>query len=161
MNPPKIITLPKTTLVGMHQKMNRANDKTAQLWQGFMPRRKEIKGAELDSFYSVNIYPNNYNPATFLPTNEFVKWAAVKVEGDLGIPKGMDQLIIPEGKYAVFQHKGSMPKFIENIMFIFNEWLPNSEFELDDRPHFELLPADYPGPMDANAEEEIWVPVYS
>lgn len=139
--------------------MSRANDKTPQLWQSFMPRRKEITGAELDSFYSVNIYPNNYNPATFLPTHEFLKWAAVTVESEPEIPNGMETLVIPEGKYAVFQHKGPMPKFIENIMYIFNQWLPNSEFELDDRPHFELLPNNYPGPMDANAEEEIWVPV--
>ncbi|MFY0674667.1 MAG: GyrI-like domain-containing protein [Bacteroidia bacterium] len=159
MNPPKIITLPKTKLVGMSLEMSRANDKTAQLWQGFMQRRIEIKGAQLNSYYSVNIYPRGYNQATFLPTNEFSKWAAAKVEGDAQIPKGMDQLTIPDGKYAVFQHKGPMPKFIENIMYIFNQWLPNSEYELDDRPHFELLPANYPGPMDPNAEEEIWIPI--
>jgi AraC family transcriptional regulator len=88
-----------------------------------------------------------------------VKWAAVKVAGESEIPDGMERLIIPEGKYAVFQHKGPMLKFIENIMHIFNEWLPNSEFELDNRPHFELLPANYHGPMDPNAEEEIWVPI--
>ena len=159
MNPPKITTLPKTHLVGMQRQMSRNNDQTPQLWQSFMPRRKEIVGADLSAIYSVNIYPENYSPATFSFDHIFTKWAAVKVSSEENVPEGMELFTLPEGKYAVFQHKGPIPKFIENIMFIFNEWLPNSGFELDHRPHFELLPANYPGPMDSNAEEEIWVPI--
>ncbi|RYE38364.1 MAG: GyrI-like domain-containing protein, partial [Sphingobacteriales bacterium] len=41
---------------------------------------------------------------------------------------------------------------------IFTEWLPNSAYELDDRPHFELLGSKYKND-DAESEEEIFVPV--
>ena len=41
---------------------------------------------------------------------------------------------------------------------IFGRWLPQSEYELDDREHFELLPEGY-SPVDPEAEEEVWIPI--
>jgi AraC family transcriptional regulator len=38
------------------------------------------------------------------------------------------------------------------------EWLPNSAYALDDRPHFEALGEQYKN-NDPNSEEEIWIPI--
>ncbi|WP_419659877.1 GyrI-like domain-containing protein [Desulfosarcina variabilis] len=44
------------------------------------------------------------------------------------------------------------------MQHIFGQWLPNASYSLDNREHFEILPAGY-SPVDPNATEEIWVPV--
>ncbi len=36
--------------------------------------------------------------------------------------------------------------------------LPNSEYELENRPHFEVLGEKYKN-NDPNSEEEIWIPI--
>ncbi|MFN9597179.1 MAG: GyrI-like domain-containing protein, partial [Bacteroidota bacterium] len=41
---------------------------------------------------------------------------------------------------------------------IFNEWIPNSEFNIDQRPHFEIMPEGYKAD-DPNAMEEVWIPI--
>jgi AraC family transcriptional regulator len=49
------------------------------------------------------------------------------------------------GASAFFQH-------------IFSEWLPNSDYRLADRAHFEVLGEKYKN-NDPSSEEEIWIPI--
>jgi AraC family transcriptional regulator len=61
------------------------------------------------------------------------------------------------GLYAVFDYKGlSTDNSI--FQFIFGTWLPSSEYDLDDRPHFEVLGNKYKN-NDPTSEEEIWIPI--
>ncbi len=69
----------------------------------------------------------------------------------------METFCIPEGQYAVFHYKGSSADS-SIFQYIFGEWLPKSGYELDDRPHFEILGAQYKN-NDPESEEEIWIPV--
>lgn len=101
-----------------------------------------------------------YSPNHFLdfkPTNVFVKWAAVEVSQVDSIPEGMQRFDLPGGLYAVFDYKGSSsdPRIFQ---YIFGTWLPDSEYALDDRPHFEVLGNKYKN-NDPASEEEIWIPI--
>jgi AraC family transcriptional regulator len=61
------------------------------------------------------------------------------------------------GLYAVFNYKGSnMDHSI--FEYIFRSWLPDSEYYLDNRPHFEVLGDKYKN-NDPSSEEEIWIPI--
>ncbi|WP_339791455.1 GyrI-like domain-containing protein [uncultured Imperialibacter sp.] len=42
--------------------------------------------------------------------------------------------------------------------YIFGTWLPASAYDLDDRPHFEVLGDNYKN-NDPTSEEEIWIPI--
>ncbi|MGK2861531.1 MAG: GyrI-like domain-containing protein [Chitinophagaceae bacterium] len=42
--------------------------------------------------------------------------------------------------------------------YIFNTWLPPSGYDLDNRPHFEILGEKYKND-DPLSEEEIWIPI--
>jgi predicted transcriptional regulator YdeE len=42
--------------------------------------------------------------------------------------------------------------------YIYTEWLPASNYELDNRPQFEILGVKYKT-NDPNSEEEIWIPI--
>jgi len=44
------------------------------------------------------------------------------------------------------------------FQYIYGQWLPNSNYLLDDKPHFEVLGEKYKN-NDPNSEEEIWIPI--
>jgi len=153
---PRIENVPLRKLIGLRQSMSVMQNKTGELWQHFMPRRREIQNRSTADVLSVNLYGKDYF-AEFKPDREFEKWAAAEVTSITDIPHGMDTLEIPSGLYAVFSYKGlSTDNSI--YQYIFSVWLPNSDFRLDHRPHFEILGKKYRN-NDPNSEEEIWIPV--
>jgi AraC family transcriptional regulator len=154
---PKIETLNELKLVGMKTKMSFANNKTRELWQSFMPRKKEIIQAVDIELYSVEVYDPGFFK-NFSPANEFEKWAAVKVKTLETVPQNMDSLIIHAGEYAVFHYKGKPSEGQKFYQFIYTQWLPGSGYELDNRPHFALMGEKYKG-EDPESEEDIWIPI--
>lgn len=135
-----------------------AENRTFELWNKFGPRVREIQNLKNSDFYSVQIFDEDLEFSRFTPQTVFEKWAAVEVGSFEEIPDGLETFVIPAGKYAIFIHKGLPSDFPKTSRHIFGEWLPSSEFELDNRPHFEIMDKDYK-PDDPNAEEEVWVPV--
>lgn len=154
---PRFETLREKKLVGQHLTMSLANNLTAQLWARFMPLRKIIQDTVNTSLYSLQIYPTDYFQP-FNPANTFVKWAAVEVSNFENVPAEMETLIVPSGEYVVFHYKGDSRNGAEVFRYIFSEWLPQSGYVLDHRPHFELLGEKYKN-ESADSEEEIWIPV--
>lgn len=152
---PRIESLDPTTLIGMRLPMTLAGDRTRELWSAFMPRRGEIPNRRATSFLSVNVYAPGGPPA---PDTVFEKWAAVEVEPGTAPPEGMETLELAGGRYAVFVHNGPASAWPQTARRIFGEWLPASGRQLDARPHFEVLSADY-RPDDPEAEEEVWIPI--
>lgn len=154
---PRIETLNETKLVGKKLTMSFADNKTRELWQSFMPRRKEITNIVNNDLYSIEVYfPLFFTD--FNPQAEFEKWAAVAVNDFNNVPNDFDTLTIPEGQYAVFIHKGPASEGQKTYGYILQEWLPKSEYILDERPHFALMGEKYKND-DPNSEEEIWIPI--
>lgn len=156
----KIIEFSETRLIGSRIRMSLVSDRTSELWRGFRTVRPTVAGRIGSESYSVKVYDESYSFAAFDPAAEFDKWAAVTVSDDAGVPDGLESLIIPAGKYAEFVHIGPAMAAPRTFGYIFGEWLPSSEFELDLRPHFEILPEGY-DPFDENAEERVLIPVRS
>ncbi len=154
---PKIINIPKKELVGICLRMSLSMDRTPQLWQSFMPRRKEILNAVSHELYSLQCFPESFDFTFSNPNIEFEKWALVEVSDFTAVPQNMETFVLPGGLYAVFHYKGLSSDY-SIFRYIFGEWLPNSAYEIDHRPHFELLGAKYRN-NDPDSEEEIWVPV--
>lgn len=155
---PRIVQLPPKTLVGMSREMSRIDDKTAELWRAFMPRRSEIRNRADENFISMQVFPAG--PAQLAdPTARFVKWAVVEVEGASSeVPGGMASYTLAGGMYGVFEHRGPATD-LRTFMYIFRDWLPSSlMYEIDDREHFEVLPPNYDA-RDPNAREDIWIPI--
>ncbi|WP_348810981.1 GyrI-like domain-containing protein [Flavobacterium maritimum] len=151
---PTIKILAEKKLIGKRMQMSLANNKTMQLWQSFMPRRREVQNTIGTYLYSMQVYdPSYFN--SFNLEALFEKWAAVEVLDFDTIPNEMETFILPGGLYAVFHHKGQSTAIFE---YIFRTWLPNAEYLLDQRPHFELLGEKYKK-EDPNSEEEIWIPI--
>ena len=152
---PIIKSLPAKKLVGKRITMSLADNKTFSLWQSFMPRRKEITNNLSTDLFSMQVYRPSHDFTQ--PTQEFEKWAALEVADFNTIPVGMEPFELAGGLYAVFFYKG-LSTDTSIFRYIFGEWLVNSEYLLDSRPHFEILGEKYKN-NDPNSEEEIWIPV--
>jgi len=153
---PGIEKLNEKKLIGKRLTMSLADNKTGDLWRSFMPRRKDITNNLTNDVISMQVYKPTYF-ATFKPTNEFEKWAAVEVTNFDNVPADMETFTLTGGLYAVFDYKGlSTDNSI--FQFIFGTWLPGSDYDLDDRPHFEILGDKYKN-NDPASEEEIWIPI--
>jgi AraC family transcriptional regulator len=123
-----------------------------------MLKRAQVKNNVGNDLYSVEIYNDRDLFANFNPNKEFEKWAAVRVREFDSVPDGMETLIIPEGLYAVFPYKGKASEASDTYRYIFTEWIPNSDYELDNRPHFALMGEKYKN-EDPDSEEELWIPI--
>lgn len=154
---PEIITTSPKKLIGKYVYMNFANNLTGKLWAGFMPHKKEIQNSLSTDLISMQVHKEPFKPDQFDPHQTFQKWATVEVTDHSNIPNGMEAFTIPEGLYAVFHYKGSStdPSIFQ---YIFGAWLPNSPYQLDHRPHFEVLGEKYKN-NDPNSEEDIYIPV--
>ena len=150
--------LPEKKLVGISMEMSLAKNKTHQLWSRFMPQRDLVENRIDSNFYSLQIYDKVFDAKVFEPTTNFVKWAAVEVSEFGSNETDFETMVLPEGHYAVFLHKGLPSDFPKSFQFIFGEWLPKSDYILDDRPHFELLGSKYKN-NHPDSEEEIWIPI--
>ena len=152
----RIATLSDKKLIGQKIKLSYANNRTHELWRNFMPRRNAIRNLN-SNLVSLQIFPPNFFK-NFNPTTEFEKWALVEVYDFTDLPEGMETYDLKGGLYVVFDYKGDQTAAPATFQHIFSEWLPNSEYELDDRPHFEILGEKYKT-GDPNSEEEIWIPI--
>jgi AraC family transcriptional regulator len=153
---PRIEKLNEKKLIGKRLTMSLADNKTGELWRSFMPRRRDITNNLTNDMISMQVYkPKHF--ADFKPTNEFEKWATVEVTNFDNVPTDMETFTLIGGLYAVFDYKGLST---ENsiFQFIFGNWLPSSDYDLDDRPHFEVLGDKYKN-SDPTSEEEIWIPI--
>ena len=153
---PQITTIDDIKVIGKHIRMSLTGNKTAQLWKGFIPRLSSITGRINNDLISMSIYDAHYF-SPFTPRNEFDKWAAVAVADHQNVPYDMESFTLQGGLYAVFMYKGPASD-TAIFQYIYTTWLPHSAYQLDTRPHFEILGEKYSN-TDPGSEEEIWIPI--
>jgi len=130
---------------------------TGNLARQFMPRRHEVVSRIGEHVFSIQDYGNiQMNDMT--PQTTFEKWIGVEVSNFDAIPEGMETFVLKSGTYAVFTYKGSIQDFPKSRQYIFQDWLPSSDYQLDNRAHFEELSEDYSKDLQ-NTEEDVWIPV--
>lgn len=157
---PRFEIISEKKLTGKRVRMTLAANTTMQLWQSFMPRRKEIQNAVTTDLISMQVYDDGFDIKDLDMNTPFYKWAATEVTDHNTLPDGMQPYTLPGGLYAVFTYTGDGRDAAHIFQYIYDTWLPTSGYAADNRPHFEVLGAKYKV-GDANSEEEIWVPVRS
>ncbi len=154
---PAIKEITAKTLVGKSMSMSLIDNKTFNLFSDFMPIRNTISNIVSNDIFEVLVYNEAYFK-NFNPNNTFVKWATVEVFNVEGLPNGTSQLNLKSGLYAMFTYKGLAKDIGALMTYIYSEWLPKSEYELDHRPHFNVLGAKYKN-NHPESEETVWIPV--
>lgn len=154
---PYILTIEPKICLGRSLNMSLANNRVGELWRSFMPEIGSIQNRKNKEIISAQVYePDYFNQ--FDINRTFEKWAAVEVDNhssDIGDRFNLFE--IPGGLYAVFHYKG-LSTDTSIFQYIYGEYLPSSEFELDNRPHFEVLGDRYKN-NDPESEEDIYIPI--
>ena len=156
MTTPRFINSEKMQLVGLKRKMSLSQNQTRELWQTFMPEWK-LTGLPRGEFYSAEVYPEGYF-ASYEPHKVFEKWAAVQLISEVNVPVTWEKLEIPEGIYAIFLYKGKSSEVHKMYQYILGTWLPNSSYDLDNRPHMGVMGEKYRNDHP-ESEEELWIPI--
>lgn len=154
---PDIVELAPIPLIGTHTETSLSENIAPALWKDFKQRIMPHVLTTNPAFYSVQQFPAA-DFASFNRNTLFRKWAAIASSDVRVVPDNMHAMTL-RGLYALFIHRGPHNTFSRTTHYIYNEWLPPSAFQLDHRPHFEKMDHRYLGPLDANSEEEIWIPV--
>lgn len=151
----RIETLIEKKIIGKRLKMTLAENKTTELWRSFMPRRKEVINILNNNLISMQVYSEAVRLGDM--NQVFEKWAGLEVADFDSVPDGMETFTLASGLYAVFHYKG-LSTDTNVFRYIYGTWLSQSNYLLDDRPHFELLGDKYKN-NDPESEEEIWIPI--
>jgi AraC family transcriptional regulator len=154
----RLETLKEKKIVCKRMTMSYSDYRSHELWHSFMPARKEIVNIVSDDLYSIALYDRSFNFKKFSLEMKFDKLAGIEVTDFNYIPPGMGTFTIPAGLYAVFIHNGTAADAPKTFGYIFGTWLPASEYDIDFRPHFEILGEKYRHD-DLASEEEVWIPV--
>ena len=88
--------------------------------------------------------------------SEFCYFAGIEVKNFSDIPKEMLIKIIPNSKYTVFTHKGSLSKLKDTYNFIYGVWLPQFRYELPELDTMEIYDCTSNA---ANSEFGIHIPL--
>lgn len=150
---PKIIEYEGGIICGASAAMTLQKFSPRSVWGGFMPLLYSIQNRlnndliSLRQYDGIPVFGAGANPS-------FIYWAGVEVSSE---QDSLQTLNIPKGTYAVFEYEGSSSD--STIWrFIYGKWIPHSKWELDDRPHFERLGAQYKD-QHKDSKEQIWIPV--
>ncbi|ARI77836.1 GyrI-like domain-containing protein [Halobacillus mangrovi] len=155
---PELIQLKTKKLIGKSMQMSLNDDHTVELWRSFMPKLKTIKDRIDDNLYNMKVFEEKLDPARFTPDTLFHKWAAVEVREFDEKQNELEPIILNGGLYAMFYHHGPASEFHKTLQSFYEEWLPASDYLIDEREHFERFTKEY-DPLDPNAVEEVWIPV--
>ena len=161
MKDPEIVEIDDKKLLGISMHTSLADDKTGILWQKFMKQKNSVQNKKSQDLYSVQVYDEGFIAGQFNSQSIFEKWAALEVEDYSEVKDDLKGLSLPGGLYAVFTHVGTAKEFPKTAKFIFENWIPKSEYQIDDRPHFEVLGKDYKGPDNPESIEKIYIPIKS
>lgn len=125
--------------------------KIPQVWEELNTRSREIENSSPGFAYGVMLGEED----------GFTKYlAGFATADDFTTPTGMEAIAIPAGLWAIFTHYGSLENLQESNRYAYQEWLPNSEYEMRMSPHIEF----YSPKSEGNEEEmemEFWIPIES
>jgi AraC family transcriptional regulator len=71
--------------------------------------------------------------------------------------RGAVEVVVPPGRYAVFEHRGPLERIIDTVNYAWASWLPRGEYRKSSRPDLEVLDTDQLAADEPRME--LWVAV--
>ena len=120
------------------------------LWERFLADIENIPSRVGKETYGVCCNPDGEGGFEYI--------AGVEISKLDELPERYRWVELQEQYYAVFAHRGSLDNLGQVFQAIWNDWLPNSDYESVDAPEFERYSADY-NSQTLTGQLEIWLPV--
>jgi len=151
LEPPRLETGRRLLIAGIGARYTcEASAGIPSQWQRFLPYLDHIRGQIARTAYGVSC--NSDDAGNF----DYV--CGVEVKDFLRIPADWSRVRIAEQKYAVFAQRDHISTIRSTWNTIWNEWLPNSEYEVADAPDFERYDEHF-NSTTGTGGFEIWIPV--
>jgi AraC family transcriptional regulator len=109
------------------------------LWQELIKRKDEIKNVKEDT--ALGVFLADHPNVKRGPQDTYIYLAGLPVNQIEDIPAGMVTCTIPQAKYAIFTHCGSIDTVLYSIDYIWGTWIPNNieNYQHANAPDFELF----------------------
>ena len=148
---PEIKTWGAFRVVGMSARCIFENNSAIPgLWQTFNAREDEVEDPVSRAAFGVCCDADGKGNFRYV--------AGYEVGAKTARPKGMDDVTVPAGRYAVFTHSGHIGDFAKTVYTIWNKALPEAGLEPRMAPDFELYDQRFNADT-GRGEVEIWIPV--
>ncbi len=120
------------------------------LWEAINAREAEVPEAKPGAAYGICCDADG--------SGRFRYVAGVEAAKGVEVPSGMDDVVVPGGRYAVFTHSGHVSDLPKTVYTIWNKALPDAGLEPRPAPDFELYDRRF-DPETGRGTVEIWIPV--
>lgn len=152
---PKLVNLKDMKLVGIpfYYNLSMKND-LSDPWSLLMQNLSLIPHIQKpERYYQMQYwFPNQDSDSTYF----FIAVEVGKIES---IPIQFIAKTIPAGTYLKFRHKGRSNKVGYTYQYIYEEWLPNSDYRLSEHFNFEYYGEECLDPYDEESVSDIYIPL--
>ncbi len=153
---PEIMELNSIRLLGPTTLVQGSTRIITELWTKFSADIGKINNRIIpERFYQVAFWPQNYD------LNGFFVMCAVEVSDLDQIGINLVGKSLPSAKYLRFIHKGLACNVGLTYRYIYETWLPQSDYKLSLPYNFEYYGKNYCGPDNEESESEIYIPIES
>jgi AraC family transcriptional regulator len=119
-------------------------------WQRFLPYLGQIPGQLGGTAYGVRCVSDD--------AGNFDYVCGVEVKDFSRLPADWSGVHIPEHRYAIFRQRNHISTIRSTWNAIWNNWLPESGYEVADAPDFECYSEDFDAATGTGGFE-IWIPI--
>ncbi|KTD87496.1 AraC family transcriptional regulator [Paenibacillus etheri] len=157
---PTIVKLPETKVAGIRGETTLKDNKLAELWQKFNKISTRIPHRSLNG-RGFGICEACHENSLYSMSDEvlFTEVAGIEVDSFEGLPAKFVQKVIPEGRYAVFTHTGTLRTLPQTFHYIWGTWFLNTKEEMDEREDFELYDQRYLGYDHPDSKVDLFIPI--
>jgi AraC family transcriptional regulator len=151
---PKVVELGSIYLVGLTALEHPSTQLITELWSHFPMEVPMIQNRILpEKYYQIVFWPDQYDlDGVFL-------MCAVEVTDLNRVNLNLVGKHIPPARYLRFIHKGLSCKVGLTYKYIYESWLPKSDYRLSLPYNFEVYGDKFLGPENPLSESEIYIPV--
>jgi AraC family transcriptional regulator len=119
-------------------------------WQRFQPYIGNLAGQVGNTAYGVSCNSDGAGNFDYI--------CGVEVRDFSDLPPALSPIRVPAQKYAVFSHRDHISAIRRTWSTIWNQWLPQSGYEVLDAPDFERYDQRF-DPKTGIGGLEIWIPI--
>jgi AraC family transcriptional regulator len=154
--PPQLIELPEIKLAGLSFFVG-DEDQIEDLSKEWMRLLKEVGTIENrvipERFYQCQYWSDMQE------LGGLYFFTGVEVQDAAGLNPLFVAKTIPAGKYLRFIHKGLSNRVGYTYKYIYNQYLPDTDYRLSKPFNFEFYGPKHKGPYNEDSESEIFIPV--
>lgn len=151
---PEVVQLDTIYLAGMTTLVRGDMSIITELWSRFFIETENMEDVKKpESYYQLGFWPEKYDLEGF-----FIMCGAETKDFHYNNPM-LSNKIIPPAEYLKFVHKGLSRNVGFTYKYIFQTWLPQSDFKPKIPYEFEYYGSDYLGPDNEKSQSEIYIPI--